>query len=245
MTRLSLALFVFDEADPAVLLPSLSSSERERHARLPSERRRREYLASRWLLRHHLATELGAAPQALHIEYPPGAPPRSANTSRYLGLSHSESACVSLISDAPAGCDIERVRTRRFGPEKLARYCFHPDEVAALCAAAPTNQLADFHRLWTLKEAGLKARGLGLASGMTRPSFALRPRLSCTRAPTVDDWYFGACDLERPAGRFALAVATPRGDATIHLAGIQPLGADEAEHKALEADWQITARNGG
>ncbi|MGB7756969.1 MAG: 4'-phosphopantetheinyl transferase superfamily protein, partial [Salinisphaera sp.] len=232
-----------DTVDPVRLLAGLDHAERDRHARIASERRRREYLASRWLLRQHLAAELGAAPQAVALEYPPGGPPRSADTAWHLGLSHSGLACMSLVADAPAGCDIERVKTRRFAPERLAAHCFHPDEVADLGAAAPTDRLGDFHRLWTLKESALKARGLGLGAGMTRPSFALRPRLSCTRAPDGDDWYFGAYDLEFPGGRFALAVATARPAATIHLARMQPLSTGGAQHTALELDWQITARN--
>ncbi|MGN8199229.1 4'-phosphopantetheinyl transferase family protein [Salinisphaera sp. RV14] len=240
MTRLSLALFVFDDAiDPTRLCAALSPAERARHARLPSARRRREYLASRWLLRQHLACIHPAAPRALSIEYPPGAPPRSADTPSHLGLSHSGVACLSLVADGVAGCDIEQVRRRRFAPERYARHCFHPDETAALSMAAPGQRIADFHRLWTLKEASLKARGLGLGSGMARPSFALRPRLACTRPPADGAWSFGACDLQLPAGRFALALAAAAPEITLVLARLRPGRAAVVERELLSPDWQI------
>ena len=245
MTQLSLALFVFDDTvDATRLLAGLSAEERDRYARFGSRRRAREYLASRWLLRRHLARELNAEPRALAIEYPRGAPPRSADASWQLGLSHSGPACLSLVADGPAGCDIERTRARRFAPEQLAGQYFHPEEAAALGTASSAVRVDDFHRLWTLKEASLKARTRGLAAGMARPSFVLRPQLTCTRAPSAGPWFFGACDIECADGRFALAVATPDAKATIRLTRIRPIGADAAQYRTLTPDWQTTAVHG-
>lgn len=242
MTRISAALFVFDEAiDPARLRASLRPAERDRHAATTHARRQREYLASRWLLRQHLAAEFDTPPQALAIDYPAGAAPRCVDTTWHLGLSHSGPACLSVVAEAPVGCDIEQHRARRFAPEQLAEHCFHTDEAAALRAAAPANRLADFHRLWALKEAALKARGLGLGSGMKQPCFALRPRLRCTGAAADDGWLFAARDLELAAGRFALAIVTAASDVDISLCCLQPTGTHAARRTALAGHWQIAA----
>jgi len=63
---------------------------------------------------------------------------------------------------AMLGVDIERVR-RRERHLALARRFFAPDEVAWLESQPPGQQQESFFRIWTLKEAYLKARGTGLA----------------------------------------------------------------------------------
>lgn len=242
MTRLSLALFVFDETvDTNELLSGLSAAEQDRYVALAHDRRRREYLASRWLLRHHLAHECNVAPQALSIEYPAGAAPRCSQAPCHLGLSHSGAACLSLIAEGPAGCDIERIHARRFSPARLAQHCFHADEVTELNRASPSTQVSDFHRLWTLKEATLKAQGLSLAAGMKQPGFRLRPALACTRALSASPWFFAATELERSDDRFAMAIATMRASATIDLVGLRSAGGDGAKRTPLVVDWVTAA----
>lgn len=242
MTRLNLALFVFDDTvDPDDLRAGLSDTERGHEAGIVHAGRRREYLASRWLLRHHLAAEYNAAPQALSIEYPPGAAPRCRRGSRHLGLSHSGSACLSLMAETPAGCDIERIHARRFAPAQLAAHCFHADEVAELRRVGPADQLRDFHQLWTLKEAALKAQGLGLGAGMKQPSFRLRPTLRCTRVRSAAPWFFAAAELESVKDRFAIGVATRQPAATIDLVALRPDGSDGVQRTALVVDWATAA----
>ena len=64
------------------------------------------------------------------------------------------------------GVDVERVRPRPRALD-LARSRLHPREAEALSAvpAGPDRDVA-FARLWTAKEAVLKARGTGLAGGL-------------------------------------------------------------------------------
>ncbi|MES1935600.1 hypothetical protein C27AD_04567 [Salinisphaera hydrothermalis C27AD] len=235
-------MLVFDDAvHTDDLRAGLSAAERHHEANIVHEGRRREYIASRWLLRHHLAGECGIAPQMLSIEYPAGAAPRCRQGSHHLGLSHSGAACLSLIAESPAGCDIERIRARRFAPARLGAHCFHADEVAELRRLTPTDQVADFHRLWTLKEAALKAQGLGLSAGMKQPSFELRPTLRCTRVRSAAPWFFAEAELESVKDRFAMGVATRQPAATIDLVALRPDGSDGAQRTALVVDWATAA----
>jgi len=70
------------------------------------------------------------------------------------------------------GVDIERVRPRPRALELAGRF-FAPDETAMLSALPEDQQLTSFLRLWTAKEAVLKANGGGLSYGLHRVSFAL------------------------------------------------------------------------
>lgn len=240
---LKLAIFAWHgDADAERLQAGLSAAERARYQQLASAPRQRQYLASRWLLRHQLATELGASPTELDIVYPAGRPPYSRDTSLSLGLAHSGSVCLGLLAtSARAGCDIESVRPRRFAPERLAEQYFHADEARDLAAAPAAERLADFYRLWTLKEAHLKALGLGLAAGLDRANFGLRPRLVCRQALTEASWLFGGLDLALGRQRFALAVAAHPPAAEIRLEQFLPRGPDSCWRQAITCPWETAS----
>ena len=75
-------------------------------------------------------------------------------------LSHSGGHAVLTVpsADFPVGVDLERLRPRRF--DAWPDWVLQTDEVQWLQSHA---DLADYYALWTLKEALLKAVGLGLA----------------------------------------------------------------------------------
>ena len=80
--------------------------------------------------------------------------------------SHSgERALVALARGAAPGVDIERVRERPRAMQVADRY-FLPAETAALAALPASARSAGFLRLWTAKEAVLKALGRGIAFGL-------------------------------------------------------------------------------
>lgn len=82
--------------------------------------------------------------------------------------SHSgEKAIIAVARDVVPGIDIERLRPR---PRvmALADRFFHPAEAAALEVLDNTQREEAFLRLWTCKEAVLKALGRGLAFGLER-----------------------------------------------------------------------------
>jgi 4'-phosphopantetheinyl transferase len=90
-------------------------------------------------------------------------------------LSHGKGIVACAISqDAEVGIDVE-CADRRMDVELLAREVCSADEQAQLRAAAGEASEALFLDLWTLKEAYLKALGVGIASRpLHQISFDLR-----------------------------------------------------------------------
>ena len=96
----------------------------------------------------------------------------------------------------------------------MARRYFAPAEVAALERWPAEQQKQRFLQFWTLKEAYIKARGMGLSIPLADFAFALSPR----RPPTIcfaegcpDDpsrWQFAHIGLGRRY-QIALAVHLP------------------------------------
>jgi 4'-phosphopantetheinyl transferase len=78
----------------------------------------------------------------------------------------------AVAARGEVGVDVEPEEMRG-DPMELAESAFSQDEVAALRASAPGERRARFVSLWTLKEAYLKARGLGLALATNRFSVDL------------------------------------------------------------------------
>ena len=70
------------------------------------------------------------------------------------------------------GIDIEQ-RTRPVSVDDIAQRFFTPREAQALHSVAPAQKAVAFLRLWTHKEAVLKALGLGLGFGLEHVEFAL------------------------------------------------------------------------
>jgi 4'-phosphopantetheinyl transferase len=77
---------------------------------------------------------------------------------------------VGVCDDGEVGVDVERL-DRRARPGLAGRW-FAPEEVAALDDLAEPQRARRFLELWTLKEAYVKARGLGVI-GLPLASFVV------------------------------------------------------------------------
>ena len=88
-------------------------------------------------------------------------------------LSHArDHVLIAIARNQPLGVDLERV-DRRIAIEGLARRYFSSAEADALEALPVAIRLPTFLRLWTCKEAVLKAFGVGLSFGLEKVSFQL------------------------------------------------------------------------
>lgn len=191
----------------AWMLSRLSPAEQERYLGFRGQTAARQYLASRWLLRTHLSGLLHIPVHELDIDYPDGAAPRLGNSDWRIGLSHSGGAIFCAVArGVPVGCDIERHRWR-FRLRQIAASYFTEQEAAHLDAVGDDQLIDDFYRLWTLKEAGMKALGSGLSSGLTSPSFEWQPDFRCRTTPDHQAWAFAYAQMENGKDKYNLGLA--------------------------------------
>jgi len=150
--------------DPG-LLALLSAEERTRHGRLHFARDRAAFLLAHALLRSLLSELIGGEPASHRFEAGPHGKPALAPAVPALdfNLSHTTGlvACA-LAWQAPVGVDVEDA-SRRVDLDGVGRRVFSAAEQAVLAGLPEEGQADRFFEYWTLKEAYMKARGLGFA----------------------------------------------------------------------------------
>jgi len=124
-----------------------------------------------------LGTYLSVSPAGLRFGTgPSGRPVLVAPGPAGLEFSLARTAGLALIAVSlrPVGADIEEIRPRP-GLADIAAARFGPAEAACIAAGCAGTALASFYRHWTVKEAYLKAVGMGLA-GLAHAEVDCRPR---------------------------------------------------------------------
>lgn len=155
----------------------LSPEEDERRRRYLFEHSRRQHLLARVLLRGALSRYAAVDPRSWRFDANPhgrpfiAAPALAAPLA--FNLAHTDGLVVCLVArGAEAGVDVEyTLRPTEYA--QIAGRFFSRLEAAALEALPPAAQRERFFAYWTLKEAYIKARGLGLAIPLDAFSFAL------------------------------------------------------------------------
>jgi 4'-phosphopantetheinyl transferase len=190
--------------DPAVaarLVSLLAPDELERRDRMATESGQRQQLLARALQRAVLSRYVPRiAPRDWRFVRgesgrPSLAPPFDAEGLNF-NLAHTRGLVVMAVGRvAHIGIDVEALDKRV--PMPVARRYFSEREVAALDALAPEDQPRRFLRLWTLKEAYLKAVGEGLAGGLDSMTFA-GPSASSRRTAICWHWH---SSISRPRRR--------------------------------------------
>lgn len=211
----------------------MTAEERARNARYLFERSRLEHLVGRALVRTTLSRYADVAPEAWRfregergrpeIDAPAGAPPLRFNLSHTSGL-----VAVAVTLERDVGVDVEDGGRERATLEIADRF-FSPREVADLRALPEGDRRDGFFTYWTLKEAYIKAVGLGLAIPLDHFSFLLASGapVGVAFAPEREDdpaaWQF---ERARPSDRHHLALAVRRGrapDLRVVTADVVPL----------------------
>lgn len=150
---------VGDASRPAEnqVLDWLSPSELGRLQQLGHERRRREYLLSRALMRHALQHQFQRAEADWRFTERNAAPPRISGLPRgtHLSLSHSGGYICFAIASCAVGVDIE---ARKPGRDYLAAAEWFMDNAErAQLGRRRATRAEYFYRLWCAKEACFKA----------------------------------------------------------------------------------------
>ncbi len=164
----------------ARLMGWLSDDERARAARFRFDHHRRRFVVGRARVRQLLGRYTGLSPEALVFEYGPRGKPRLRGTSqegavRFNFSNSFERGLLAVASTAEVGVDLEYIKPLpRF--LALADRFFTAREAAALRRVPETSRLHAFFRIWTLKEAFLKATGEGLHGELKRVEVSTEPR---------------------------------------------------------------------
>ena len=188
----------------------LSARERKRADRFVYDRHRRRYTISQAHLRRVLGQLTGTRPENVRFHYEKKGKPYLPGGPSF-NQSHSEERImIAVAASGRLGVDIEELRRVRL-MLGIADKNFARDEAARLYAAPANERRRLFFRLWTRKEAFLKALGFGLTHPLR--SFSVDPTPSAPQGLLhVEDlpeepasWYIGgvAC---APGAEAALAV---------------------------------------
>jgi 4'-phosphopantetheinyl transferase len=195
----------------------LSPAERARYDRFRHDVDREMFLLGRAMARSLVGRALVVAPDAWPWrEGPRGRPEIDRPDSPVsFNVAHSGGVVVCAVAhEAEVGIDVEDRRRARLDRELVDRYCSSSE--AADIARAGDDWQDRFLRYWTLKEAYLKARGLGIAVHLSDLSFTLGPNgdarvdFLASLAGSDPNWTFDLRDLDD--GHYvAIAASTPRG----------------------------------
>ena len=167
------------------LWPLMAVHERTRCLRFVRDEDRRTFAITRALVRRTLSRYGPTLPEAWRFVTNPhecpfvepaqaGTPPLHFNVSHTRGL-----VALAVTRGHRLGVDVEQVARRVM--DGVADRHFAAAEVRDLRALPAADQATAFFEYWTLKEAYIKARGMGLALPLHAFAFGLRPPL----APTI------------------------------------------------------------
>lgn len=201
-------------------LALLPEEEHAHVARFHFERNRREATASRALVRTTLAQYIDRAPISFRYRHGPYGQPFVAPPCglHFNATNHPDLVACVVSLDEEIGVDVEPV-LRGEQILEVAPDVFSPAERAALDALPPDQRLDRAVSLWTLKEAYIKARGLGLSAPLKEISVDFppgqRPTVSFQGGVDVPDgWWLDTRDI----GGFRIAVANRTTAAHVTLA---------------------------
>lgn len=175
----------------------LSRDEHARAERLLDPHKSAHFIVARARLRQIVARYLVLAPEMIEFTYGEQGKPRlPGNLAEKLAFNLAHAGVwgvLALSAGCEVGVDLERVDPR-IESAKVASHYFTPAEQAGWEQYPPVRRCRGFYRIWTRKEALLKAHGDGFAS--------------VPQPVAGDDWMLKSFTLA-PGYLGALAVAAP------------------------------------
>ncbi|MBX9757926.1 MAG: 4'-phosphopantetheinyl transferase superfamily protein [Beijerinckiaceae bacterium] len=202
-------VLVCDLREPAVapLLEVAPDAGDLAHVTYPGASERSFFLQRRAALRSLVARCAGVEPDSIAITYDAEGAPRVSGANLFVSASSRGARAALAVASAPVGVDLEPLDEKAPVIEDVL--C--KSERAALARMKGAEQARAFLRMWTAKEAYLKALGRG---------FKRNPALICVSASaaafTIEDTGFRA---ELAAGGYAPAAG---GDLIVACALLPP-----------------------
>ncbi|MGH6810944.1 MAG: 4'-phosphopantetheinyl transferase family protein [Methylocella sp.] len=172
---------------PEHLWNTLSSGEQDRANRFCRAEDRALFALTRGTLRRLLSEATSVAAGKIAFAEGPYGKPQLAGTNRpHFNVSHSGCwALIGLSDSRDIGVDIEFMRETS-GELDLARSFFSAAEYRSLEGLERDTLLASFYKIWTCKEAVLKAIGAGISERLkdfsvelTEDGYTIHPEPNC------------------------------------------------------------------
>ncbi|MDD5272246.1 MAG: 4'-phosphopantetheinyl transferase superfamily protein [Methylovulum sp.] len=178
----------------------LSDAEKERWQRFYFAQHRHQYLVTRALLRTTLSRYIDIDPKAWRFELNSYGKPEIATAQADLpirfNVSHTDGLIMcGIVLAHDLGVDIEN-RHKDRASLNIAEHFFAKPEIADLNQVSEQQKQQRFFEYWTLKEAYIKARGMGLSLPLDQFSFtiAANQRVQIAFEPAMQDnpghWQF-------------------------------------------------------
>jgi 4'-phosphopantetheinyl transferase len=195
---------------------NLTAAEHARAAQAHPNRRN-QIIAARGQLRLILAEYLQTPAADIAIAAHPHGKPYLPEHPLHFNLSHSGNHLLIAIATNPIGIDIETIAPRR-NLEQLAQRCLSAKELEYWRQTPPEQRQQLFYRLWTHKEAFVKAVGRGLSLGLAACEFDIGETLTLRRIPKEyghhQHWQVITLTLNSD---YAAALAAPAGAVQLTL----------------------------
>ena len=151
----------------------VSPLEQQKISRYRSDKAKHTALITRSFIRLLLSKYENIAPQAWKFEISELGKPEVSNASTPLrfNLSHNNEIIICAIClNKDIGCDIENL-SRKISVDAIAKRFFSPSEHVLI-----SKDNERFFEYWTLKEAFVKATGLGISQGLDTFSFEIKAK---------------------------------------------------------------------
>ncbi|MDE5123255.1 MAG: 4'-phosphopantetheinyl transferase superfamily protein [Trichodesmium sp. St19_bin1] len=153
----------------------LSPDEKNRANKFYFEKDKNRFIIARGTLRTILSRYLNIEPKKLQFTYSDRGKPYLKNTSILFNLSHSQDLALYGITKVNLiGIDLEYIRPMN-DAENLAKRFFALQEYNLIRQLPPQKQQETFLKIWTCKEAYLKAKGDGLGGSLEKVEICLTP----------------------------------------------------------------------
>ena len=160
------------------LAKMLAPAERRRAESFHFDRDRNRYAVGRGTLRTILGQYLDADPASVALTMGSHGKPllagSFARSDLHFNLAHCEDlALLAMTRGRIVGVDLERIRAMDGAEEMAACFC-SPREYAEFQSLPPGERGTAFFRLWTRKEAWLKATGKGIGQSLETVEVSFR-----------------------------------------------------------------------
>ena len=200
---------------------TLSEEERKRASRFLKDQDRHYFVVARGLLRELSGQYCRCSASEIKISYHPlGKPYLLNNTAIQFNLSHAGDKVLFAFSKQVIGVDLE-YKQRKISIEEIAKRFFSKVEYCELMSLPPEQQSDGFFKVWTCKEAFIKAQGSGIYYGLNQFDVNVNPKkpaaLLAVQGDTqaIDKW--SIIELPLPHEDYVAALAV--NSKQFHLQG--------------------------